>query len=268
MPYLRSHFSRKPVVVSRPGICAESQHPVSNAADFARLRLSLVLDPRQDEVLRTESRRAILNCSRQWGKSSMAAIKAFYRAYTLPDSLVVIASPSQRQSNELVRKVSRILAALRLPIRSDGGIEASLLFPNRSRVIGLPAKEDTVRGFSAASLVLIDEAALMDDEMYHALRPMLAVTDGDLWLMSTPQGRTGFFYDAWTFGGDEWLRISVPGTDCPRISARFLEDERASKGPVRFAREYLCEFTDTGREVFGRGLVEDALVDDSGWDLR
>jgi hypothetical protein len=49
-----------------------------------------------------------------------------------------------------------------------------------------------VRKFSAASLMLIDEAARVSDEMYKAVRPMLAVGDGNLWLMSTPFGKGSF----------------------------------------------------------------------------
>jgi hypothetical protein len=41
----------------------------------------------------------------------------------------------------------------------------SLLLPNRSRIVGLPGNEVTVRGFSAVSLMLIDEAARVSDEM-------------------------------------------------------------------------------------------------------
>jgi hypothetical protein len=51
----------------------------------------------------------------------------------------------------------------------------SLLFPNGSRIVGLPGIEVTVRGFSAVSLLLIDEASRVDDAMYKALHPMLAV---------------------------------------------------------------------------------------------
>ena len=79
--------------------------------------------------------------------------------------------------------------------RGDGDNEISLLFPNGSRIVGLPGTEGTVRGFSAVSLMLIDEASRVDDAMYKALRPMLAVGGGDLWLMSTPCGKRGFFYD-------------------------------------------------------------------------
>ena len=54
---------------------------------------------------------------------------------------------------------------------------------------GLVTAQGTIRGFSDVSLLLIDEAARVADEMYRAMRPTLVVHDGDLWLMSTPNGK-------------------------------------------------------------------------------
>ena len=121
--------------------------------------------------------------------------------------------------------------------------------------------EGTVRGFSAVSLLLIDEAARVTDAMYKALRPMLAVGDGDLWLMSTPCGKRGFFYECWEHEGSEWFRVSVPATECARIPREFLEAERRAVGPLWFAQEYMGEFVDSGAAVFGRDLVDRAVDD-------
>jgi hypothetical protein len=228
----------------------------------------MTLAPKQAEILRVDGRRVIFNCSRQWGKSTVAAVKAVHRAYTKPNTLVLIASPGERQSLGMVRKAAGMVAALGLEVRGDGGKDPSVLLPNGSSIVGLPADEGRVRGF-AASMLLIDEASRMTDTMYHALRPMLAVADGDLWLMSTPCGKTGFFYETWAYGGDYWHRISVPVTESTRISARFIEEERAVMGPMKFEQEYMCSFVDLGGELFGRDVVERALADDEeDWDFQ
>ena len=89
---------------------------------------------------------------------------------------------------------------------------------------------------------------------------MLAVGHGDLWLMSTPYGKRGFFYEAWAYGED-WERHAVPATQCPRIPAAFLEEERREVGETWFAQEYLCEFIDSGGGWFSRTLIEESLCD-------
>jgi terminase large subunit-like protein len=232
-----------------------------DAVTFVTKRLGIEPDERQREVLSSEAKRGILNCSRQWGKSTIVAAKAVHRAYTQENKLVLVASPSERQSAEFLRKATGLVRKLGIRPRGDGDNGTSLLFPNGSRIVGLPGAEGTVRGFSAVSLLLIDEAARVEDAMYKALRPMLAVGQGDLWLMSTPFGKRGFFYESWEHGGPGWLRVSVPATECPRIPGEFLEEERAQMGGLWFRQEYLCEFVDGGAGVFGRDLVENALDD-------
>ena len=134
----------------------------------------------------------------------------------------MIVSHTQRQSNELMGKAEGFLRMLDLRVRGDGKNAHSLQFPNGSRIVALPGKARNIRAFSA-TMLLVDEAARVDDEVYDAVRPMLAATDGELWMMSTPDGRRGFFYDEWVNGTEPWLRIMAKATDCPRYSARFLE---------------------------------------------
>ena len=170
-------------------------------------KLGFVPDPVQARVLNAETRRGVLNCTRQWGKSTVAAAKAVHHAFTEAGSLVIVVSPSSRQSGEFVRKASGFVQKLGIRPKGDGDNEISLQLPNGSRIIGLPGTEATVRGFSAVSLLLVDEASRVSDELYMAVRPMLAVSDGELWLMSTPFGKRGFFWEAWERGGPEWQRI-------------------------------------------------------------
>ena len=219
-------------------------------------------DVRQAELLRRDARRMVLNCTRQWGKSTITAAKAVARAQERVGSLTLVVSPSARQSGEFLRKAAGFVRRMGIRPRGDGDNEISLLFPNGSRLVGLPGTEATVRGFSAVSLMLIDEAARVSDEMYKAVRPMLAVGDGDLWLMSTPFGKRGFFWEEWTNGGAQWERMAVPATECPRILPGFLDEERASLGDRWFRQEYLCEFLEADDVFFRREMVERAVAEE------
>lgn len=233
----------------------------AEVVEFARERLRFEPDERQAEVLGSAAKRGILCCTRQWGKSTVAAVKAIYTAHTRERSLVVVASPTDRQSAEFLAKAGELVARLGIQPRGDGKNARSLRLPNGSRIIGLPGTEGTIRGFSAAALVIIDEAARAPDSLYKALRPMLAVSSGDLWLLSTPRGKTGFFYDVWAHGGQEWERVMVRAADCPRITSEFLEEERREMGEAWFRQEYMCEFVDSGEHLFDAELVERAMGD-------
>jgi hypothetical protein len=244
---------------------AEAEDPETDpkdAVEFARRRLGLEADALQCEVLRSTAKRGILNCTRQWGKTTVAAAKVVHRCFTEPKSTVIVASPGARQSGEWMLKAAGMLARLGIEKRGDGYNKISLLLPNGSRIVGLPETEAKVRGFSALSMLVIDEASRVHDEMYVALRPMLAVSNGDLWMMSTPWGKRGFFYDTWEHGGSDWLRVRVPATECPRISKEFLEEQRRVMGQEAFRQEHMCEFVGSGMGAFDRDLVEAALDDE------
>ena len=62
----------------------------------------------------------------------------------------------------------------------------------------------------------MDEAARVDDGLYYATRPMLAVSGGALIMLSSPAGRRGVFFEEWTEGAG-WDRYEVPAEECPRI---------------------------------------------------
>ena len=246
----------------RPATARPRIDEADGIVEWARTKLGFPADGLQARVLETPSKRGILNCSRQWGKSTVTAAKAIHQAFRHAESLTLVVSPSGRQSAEFLRKATDFVRKLGIRPRGDGDNNISLELPNGSRIVGLPDTEQTIRGFSAVSLLLVDEAARVSDELYRAIRPMLAVSQGTLWLMSTPWGKQGFFYETWAHGGAEWERILAPATECPRIERKFLEKERDEIGERCFRQEYLCEFEDSVSCMFDRDLVERAFTDD------
>ena len=232
---------------------------VLNAEEFARERLGFEPDALQTEVLLSNSKRGILNCSRQWGKSTVAAAKAVHLAYTKAGCLILVSSPSGRQSRLFLRTVRGMAKKLGIRPKKDEDNPISLVLPNGSRIVGVPGNAETVRGFAGVSLLLVDEAARVKDEMFVALEPMLAVGEGDLWLMSTPKGRMGFFYEAWEYGGSEWYRVTARATECERIGQVWLEGQRGRMDAGMFRQEFMGEFVNDGTEVFDREVVEAAL---------
>ena len=234
----------------------------ADPARFARDALGFAPDDWQREVLQSDARRMLLNCSRQSGKSTTAAALALHRAIYYPGSLILLVSPSLRQSGELFRKVVGHLKALAHEPRLSEENRQSLALANVSRIVSLPGSEATVRGFSGADLIIEDEAARVDDDLYFSIRPMLAVSGGRLILMSTPFGMRGHFFEAWEKGGESWKRIKIPAPECPRISPEFLEGERAAMGDWWYRQEYMCEFTATADAVFTYDVIEGAICDD------
>ena len=76
-------------------------------------------------------------------------------------ALVLLLSPTLRQSAELFLKVTTLYRALGRPVATvrprDNLLKLELA--NGSRILSLPGTEISARGFSAARLLVIDEAA-------------------------------------------------------------------------------------------------------------
>jgi len=227
------------------------------ALDPARLMTACGLppDPWQAAVLRSQAPRQLMVCSRQSGKSSTCACLALHTALYQPGALILLLSPSLRQSQELFKKVQDAYRALHhpAPLQAESALRYEM--DNGSRIIALPGTEPTIRGYSGVDLLVIDEAARVLDELYLAARPMLATSQGRLVALSTPFGKRGWFYEAWR-GEADWERVRIEATQCPRISAAFLEEERQTMPAPWFASEYGCEFTDTVYSVFSDDAID------------
>jgi hypothetical protein len=222
-------------------------------------KLGIVPDAWQESFLRSSADRVLLNCSRQSGKSTMSAVIALHRALYHPGSLVLCLAPALRQSQELFGKVAGFYRDLCRPVAPQGERKLSLELENDSRIITLPGSEKTIRGYSGAALLLVDEASRVEDGLYYAIRPMLAVSGGSLMMLSTPCGKRGVFYEEWT-GGEGWERYEVPASQCPRIPASFLEEERAALPSWVYRQEYECSFEETEDQVFTTEMVERAVT--------
>ena len=218
-------------------------------------------DPWQAEALRYEGKRMLLNCCRQSGKSTTTATKALHTGLYKPKSLILIISPSQRQSQELFRKVRDAYSALENPPALLEDNKLSMTLVNGSRIVSLPGDQATIRGYSGVTLILEDEASQVSDELYQAILPMLIVNKGQLICMTTPFGKRGHFYDEWMTGGEEWKRIEVTAAQCPRITPDELEKQRRSMGEMFFRQEFLCEFVDDVQQTFKHDLIERAFDD-------
>jgi len=214
-------------------------------------------------VISGQKQDLILNCGRQTGKSTTAAYLAVWMAIFIPKSLILLVSPSLRQSSELFRKVRDILEVIRIPLELDEDNMLSCKFSNKSRIVSLPGTERTVRGYSGAKLIIEDEAARVADEYYMTIRPMLAVSGGKLIMMSTPFGKRGHFYNDWNEKDDNTFhRIQITADQCPRIPKEFLERERKKVGEWWFNQEYMCIFNEAIDSVFNYETIMAAITSD------
>jgi hypothetical protein len=224
------------------------------------------LDPWQARALSTESRRLCINVHRQGGKSFTMSLLGAHEALFFPQSLTLIVSPSESQSLLLMRAAKQVLERSGLETQPTTFPHQGFHIDGGGDVVALPGVSATTRGYSACTLLLVDEAAQVKEADYKAVRPFLATTNGREVMASTPFGARGFFWE--TCEGpkkrprDGYEYFKALGKDCPRISAEFLEEERRSLGEWYFRQEYEGVFCDVESGVFNPDAILEAMSDE------
>jgi Terminase large subunit, T4likevirus-type, N-terminal len=227
---------------------------------FAQEKLHFAPDDSQAEVLRSKERFVALNCARQWGKSTVVAILALWMALYRGRPLIIVIGPSDRQSGELFRKVLDFIAILGPEMPATVELSKSFVtLYTGARIVALPGGESTIRGFSSPSVVIVDEAARVEEQLFVALLPMISSGGGRLILLSTPCGKRGFYYKAWT-GKEAWHRIFVPATACPRISAEELEFQRRHMTHAEYRQEFFGEFMAPAGAALDPDVIRDLFT--------
>lgn len=246
-----------------PAQVAQFRHSIQkelskrDRVEFARA-CGIEPDEWQANFLRSESDRVLLNCCRQSGKSTTTALVALHTALYEPGSLTLVLGPAERQAKEFFSKVMEFYRALGLGKKAISERKLGMEMDNGSRIEALPGVERTIRGFSRVRRLILDEASRVPDGLYYAVRPMLAVSGGSLYMLSSPFGKRGVFYEEWVGNGD-WERYEVTAHECPRITHEFIEEERAALPRLMFDQEYMCKFTETDDALFSHEEIEAAM---------
>lgn len=221
--------------------------------------LGITLDPWQREALTTTVHDILLLVTRQGGKGMVAALLALEKIINDPGSTVVIVSRADRQAKRLLRRIKRLYLQLRdvppLIVESSVAIELR----NGSEVLALPGSEETIRGIEAVDLLIFDEAALVPDDLFAAVHPMLATTDGRCVAMTSARGKRGWFWREWVSSDVEWHRVKITWENIPRFKREWIERTRRRLGEWMFRQEFGCEFLDTDDQLFATDLVMAAL---------
>jgi len=215
------------------------------------------LDTWQQEVLETKGNIA-LRSGRQVGKSTIISIKSGKFAVENPNKTILVISAVERQALLLFEKIlSYIHANHKQYIRTGKHkpTKHKIELKNGSVIHCLPTGESGygIRGFTI-DMLIADEAAFINEDVWQAVTPMLAVTKGDIILLSTPFGREGYF--ARCFNDPTFKKFHISSEECPRIDKEFLKQEKARMSQLQYNQEYLGEFVDELMQLFPDKLIK------------
>ena len=234
---------------------------VEDKVGFVEEKLGIKLDQWQKDYINTEGN-TVVRAGRQSGKSFAESLRVALFSLLNPNTNVLIIAAVERQAEELFEKVkSQIIAIAKHTIKGRPTAHEIVMEGNR-KIIALPAGRDAygLRGYTIHKLVA-DEAHYIKDEVFTAVRPMLATTGGTMDLLSTPRGNVGFFYDC--FQSDDFTTFHIKSKDCPRIPDDFLKSEAKRMSKLQYVQEYEAEFLDALQQFFPQKLIESCMTIDN-----
>jgi hypothetical protein len=227
---------------------------------MAALRYTLKLDEWQRKVLETEGN-ICLRAGRQVGKSTVISVKAGEYAVKNKNKTILIIASVERQAYLLFEKTLDYIYRQHpkmIKKGKDRPTKHRILLENGSQIYSLPTGLSGygIRGFTI-DLLIADEAAFIPEEVWTSVTPMLAITKGSIILLSTPCGKSGYFYNC--FNNDSFTRFHVSSEDCPRKNDQFLNEEKKRMTKMQYAQEYLGEFIDELRQFFPTELIKECM---------
>ena len=225
--------------------------------------MEIKLDDWQKEVLKTKGN-VVLRSGRQVGKSTVIAIKAAEYAKTNKNKNVLVIASVERQASLLFEKVLSYMMDNSPNLIMKGRnrpTKTRIKLKNGTTIYCLPTglSGHGIRGYTI-DLLIADEAAFIPEEVWTAVTPMLAVTRGDIILLSTPFGRGGYFYRC--FQDPTFTSFHISSEDCPRKNQAFLDMEKKRMTELQYAQEYLGEFIDELRQFFPTEVIEKCMTND------
>lgn len=215
---------------------------------------SLLLDVNQKEVYdhyaNSPRKTLVAVFSRQMGKTFSLVTIAVEKCIKTPNTTVVYVSPRLNQGKRIIRAtLLEILKTCPKDLQPEYKTQESCyLFPNGARLelSGFNANEIESQRGGKASLIIVDEAAFMDELKYglrSVLYPKLNTTRGKMLLCSTlPKSAEHEYWDIVKKAEFDGTLIKKDIFSCPRYTKQDIDtfaEEVGGYDSVDFKREYL-----------------------------
>ncbi len=227
------------------------------------------LYPYQQRWINDRSRKKIVLKARQIGFTTAVCFEAIQMA-TQRRTNILILSTTERQSTEVLERIQNILSVFKQVkgVHFPRETRSEVVFPNRSKIVALPASPNSVRGYSGH--VFLDEFAFHRDakEIWRAVLPIIS-RGYSIRVISTPAGKSGKYYEIWeNADAMGFSRHKVDIYDAIKDGLKIdLESLKASMDPDDFAQEYECVFLDEAHSYFPMELIIDAIsAEVDRWD--
>lgn len=197
----------------------------------------------------------VVKAKRQVGKTTMAENILLEFAINHSNTLSCLVEPTLDQSRRVYKEIVKAIQGTPILKRKNDSL-LEIEFANGSQILFKSAEQrDNLRGFTISGILVVDECAFIQDEIYDVLQPTTDVYSAPILLISTPKLKQGFYYRYYQ-AGKEGASSNIISIDFNEYDTSFLlskeklEQYRTMMPKAQFTTEYLGEFLDTDSILF------------------
>lgn len=197
----------------------------------------------------------VVKSKRQVGKTTMAENIILQCAIENNGTLSALVEPTLDQCRRVYKEIVRAIEETPVLLRkNDSLLEIEL--SNGSQVLFKSAEQrDNLRGFTITGILVVDECAFIQDEIFDILMPSTDVHAAPILLISTPKLRQGAFYRYYMAGLDKSNEgiVSIDFNDYDTsflLPPHRLQQYKTMMPKAQFTTEYLGEFLDSDSIIF------------------
>lgn len=183
----------------------------------------------------------VIKAKRQVGKNFLGT--AVLLNYCSMGKINAILEPSLNQCRRVFKQITKALSRSGL-LASCNASTLTIEFKNGAEILFKSAGSgDNLRGDTITGILIIDEAAFIQDEIIETILPTIDANNANLMIISTPLFTSGYFYEEYISEGINKLVLDWNNYDTSEfLSATKLEEYRRRLSPNKFKSEYLGQF--------------------------
>lgn len=206
----------------------------------------------------------VVKSRRQCGKSMLAENELLRWAINIPNSTNALISPTLAQSRKIFKELCKAIGKSNICVKKNESLLEIELINGSSIFFKSGEQRDGLRGQTISGILILDEAAYLDDEILQLVSPWTNVHRAPILMLSTPRLKSGFFFDYYMTGinGTNERIKSVDWNDYDLsifLDKETLELYRKMMPKGQFETEYMGNFVDEGAGVFS--YTDDLFLD-------
>jgi hypothetical protein len=214
------------------------------------IKIEMKLKPDARKIFKEmqDSRFVVIVAGRRYGKTHLITYDLIWNALKYPNYNFCYVAPTYKMSKNLLwNKLLEFLP--KEAIKTINKTDLLIRLWNNSTISIYGAKSyDSIRG-EGFHFVYLDEAAYIPAEAWtEVLRQTIATTEGKARFISTPNGKSNWFYDL--FLDDSIKSYQRTSLDGGWVPAKEIESAKKHLDEKTFRQEYLASFESTGNTVY------------------